>query len=311
MDEILRIHDKFFKDVFKNEENTRALLRNSLPSALNSRIDYSFFSIDTSNHISPQFDEGFSDLVAKTRIKTASGDFQFLDVYILIEHKSYLDNAVFIQLLWYMVSMWQEDLKNKVPLRVIIPIVFYHGESKWTIPVSFVDKFDVDEEVKKYLLDFQYTLFDTTQIDLWDERHAGLRENLYFFTSVAVMKYAVIQDWEGIRSLFRLWYEKGFIMELEIIQFTLKYIAKTCKVEPEKLKTLLDESHLDGGAIMETLYTEIHSKGMQEGKQESAQNALKEGLSDETISRIFGFTLEEVRAFRNAKYTDKKFQTTN
>ena len=57
--------------------------------------------------------------------------------------------------------MWERDDSEKKPLRIIVPIVFYHGKTSWNIPTSFVDQFKVSEEIKKHLLNFTYVLFDT------------------------------------------------------------------------------------------------------------------------------------------------------
>ena len=327
MDEIKKIHDKFFKNVFKNEENTRALLRSCLPPTLNEAIDYTCLSIDPTNYISPQFAEGYSDIVAKTRIRTREKGFRLLDLYILVEHKSYLDAAIFIQLLGYMILMWQEDIKNKVPLRLIIPVVFYHGESKWTIPLSFLDQFDVDEEVKKYLLDFRYILFDTSEIDLWAEKNRDLKENLYFFTSMVMMKQTFNENLEEIKRMFRLWVEKEFHRNPEVMQFVLTYLAQTANIDRDTLEEMLNESKLDGGAIMETLYQKIENEGIQkgiqkgkqegiqegiqEGKQEVVLNAFEKGLPEDTIASITGFSMKEIRKMQKVWFSTKKSQTTH
>ena len=41
-----------------------------------------------------------------------------------IEHKSYKDKKVILQLLSYMLKMWKRDMGDKRPLRIIIPLVF-------------------------------------------------------------------------------------------------------------------------------------------------------------------------------------------
>ena len=41
-----------------------------------------------------------------------------------------------LQLLRYMDLRWQQDSVDKKPLRVIIPLVFYHGAGAWRIPTQ-------------------------------------------------------------------------------------------------------------------------------------------------------------------------------
>ena len=73
-----------------------------------------------------------------------------VDIYILFEHKSYRDEAILIQLLCYMYLMWQKDFDAKRPLRVIVPVVFYHGKAKWNIPRNFNEQFDVSDEMRSF-----------------------------------------------------------------------------------------------------------------------------------------------------------------
>ena len=307
MDEIVRIHDMLFKKVFSIKKNMQAFLRNCLPPELSKIINYSSLKIDSMSYISPQFKEGFSDVIARTRIKTKNRGICPLDLYILVEHKSYLEVAIFIQLLRYMLAMWQEDIDNKHPLRLILPVVFYHGKPKWTLPLSFVDQFDVDDELKKYLLDFQYILFDTAGIDIWDELNREMKQNVPFFSSIALMKSVQKKDEENIIRLFRLWSETGF----KTINPFIEYIVQTRKIEREKLKTMLEESKIDGGAIMETLYKEIEREGMQKGMQKVARNAFEKGLPDDTIADLTGFSMREIKKIKNAWLSTKKSKTTH
>ena len=304
-------------------KNMRALLRNCLPPALNDAIDYSCLSIDPTNYISPQFAEGYSDVVAKTMIRTKDNKSRPVDLYILVEHKSYVESAIFLQLLWYMVAMWQQDLKNNVPLRLIIPVVFYHGESRWTIPTSFLEQFDVNDEVKEYLLDSRYMLFDTSGMELWDEKKRNLRENLYFFTSVVMMKNAFKIDLEELNRIFRLWFEKEFHIDIDSIQFLLTYLSQAGDIDRETLEKMLNENKLNGCAIMETIYStwereyskkfkqEVFHEGKQEGKQEVVVNAFKKGLPEDIIASLTGFSMKEIRKMQKAWFSKTKSKTTN
>lgn len=57
-------------------------------------------------------------------------------VYVLVEHKSYPDNRVALQLLHYMAGLWRQW--NQLPLPVIHPVVLYHGKRRWTAPKELV-----------------------------------------------------------------------------------------------------------------------------------------------------------------------------
>jgi len=89
-------------------------------------------------------------------------------VYVLIEHKSYTDKWVALQLLRYLVQIWEDFRRNnkdqKLPF--VFPIVFYHGRSGWTVSKKFSDLFEWEGETNyfSYLVpEFEYHLFDLTK----------------------------------------------------------------------------------------------------------------------------------------------------
>ncbi len=139
-----KVHDKFFKKTFSDKKNIRDFLKLSLPEGIKEEIDYSFINVDNTGYVSENIKGYFSDIVIKTRLKSKTGKDSPLnaDIYILFEHKSYKDKRIFVQLLKYMYLMWQKDSDNSKPLRIVLPLVFYHGGSWW-------DNFETEPGLKK------------------------------------------------------------------------------------------------------------------------------------------------------------------
>jgi predicted transposase/invertase (TIGR01784 family) len=154
----------------------------------------------------------FSDLVVQCRTKAEGLP---VDIYLLFEHKSYQDQGVFLQLLGYMYAMWKKDRHAKKPLRVIIPLVFYHGEGSWQIPTQFIKQFSIGDELKGLLLNFTYILFDATVWNWQAESSRPLRENVYLLSAMMLMKAAFNGDLQLIRQAFHLWHQMGFMQEKE------------------------------------------------------------------------------------------------
>jgi predicted transposase/invertase (TIGR01784 family) len=307
MDKINNANDLFFKRVVKDENNARALLKRILPESLKKNIDFSRLSIETTDHVSNQFKEGRSDVILKTVLKDPEDPGQKerdTDIYIVIEHKSYRDEGIFVQLLTYMSMMWQNDFGMKKPLRVIIPLVFYHGKEAWNMPHSFVDQFDVNDEVKEFLLNFRYVLFDTVNWNFREEKNREMRENVFLLTAISFMKSAYDKNIESVREIFKFWREKGFTGtgNDEEIVFFLLYFSETHNIEPDKLKTMLEESKIEGGNIMNTLAKLFRDEGIEVGIKEGIEIGIKEGKLEgkfEAIERMMrkGFdisTIEEI-----------------
>jgi predicted transposase YdaD len=154
--EITSINDKIFKKIFGDVENTKDFLKKVLPREIKQRLDFSSIKIDPTNYVSNEFQEGYSDIVVEAKMKSRSSGKIPTEIYFILEHKTEGRVKVFFQILKYMCFVWEKDIDANKPMRVIIPIIFYHGKEKWNVPDSFAGQFDVDEEVKRFLLDFRY-----------------------------------------------------------------------------------------------------------------------------------------------------------
>ena len=65
-------------------------------------------------------------MLYKVKFKEETGH-----IYFLLEHKSYPESQIHLQLLEYMIKIWRLDLKQKKQLSIIIPLVLYHSPYKW------------------------------------------------------------------------------------------------------------------------------------------------------------------------------------
>jgi predicted transposase/invertase (TIGR01784 family) len=240
--------------------------------------------------------------VIKVKMKSKTGGQIPTDICFILEHKTEGRIKIFIQVLKYMVEEWQKDIDEKRPLRIIIPIVFYHGEREWKIPQSFVDQFDVEDEVKKFLLDYRYFLFDAKVWDFRTESNKELRDNVFLLSAMALMKYAYSEETEGIEEIFGFWHEKGFTKDIEDIVFFLIYISETKNISRDRLKKMLEQSKIDGGEVMQTLADRLRSEGKKIGEErgekrekiETARRMLIDGVSIENIIKYTGLKEKEI-----------------
>jgi len=318
--DIYQVNDGYFHKIFETPENTRDFLATVLPDGLKKQLDLSKIETVDTKYVSNKFKRGFSDIVVKTSLKTKKGKKgkdkkKRVDIYFLLEHKTEGRPEIFIQVLKYMVFEWEKDYNNNKPPRIIIPVIFYHGADEWKIPRSFADQFDVDDEVKRFLLDYRYILFDTNPWDFRDESNEKLKKNVYLFTSLVLMKAANKQDWEAIAEIFKFWYDRGLIDEnKEIVLYFLEYVFQTHDIGRDKLKKMLDDSKIDGGEIMQTLAEQMKEEfreefmetigpqlkeegkkeGEKRGKEETAKNLLKMGIDIDRISKATGLEKAEI-----------------
>ncbi len=266
-----------FKEVFKKPSNVRVLLQNVLPEALKSRLDFSTMEVDSTGYLSNEFDEFFSDIIVKTKILGKKGRQIPTDICFVFEHKTEARRKIFLQFLSYMLLEWKRDTKEKKKLRVIIPVVFYHGKKKWTVPLEFSKQFDVDEELKELLLNFRYVLIDASHGDFMAQANEELKSNVYLLSAMVFMKCAYTGDLEAVMEIFKFWQRTGFINNTEQVVFFLIYISDTQNIEQKRLQEMLKESNIKGGKIMQTLGSRLRAEGEKIGVKKGEKLGVKKG----------------------------------
>ncbi len=112
-------HDRFFKSFIY--ENAIDFLKTFLPQNISGIIDFDSLSIENNSFVSDALSETFSDAIFKCRLKNTKED---IFISILIEHKSYPDKYVAIQLLNYLADAYWAQLKQSNSLQLIIPFIF-------------------------------------------------------------------------------------------------------------------------------------------------------------------------------------------
>jgi predicted transposase/invertase (TIGR01784 family) len=154
-------HDKYFKQVMGNVETAKSFLENYLPSKVVEMIDLSTLEPEKDSFIEKKLRDIYSDLLFKARINNKDGY-----LYFLFEHKSYVEKRIAIQLLKYIISIWEQKIykEKKEKLPVVIPVVVHHGRSKWnedtTLGSQIEDYDNLPDYIKKYIPDFMYNLYD-------------------------------------------------------------------------------------------------------------------------------------------------------
>ncbi len=168
-------HDKFFKEIFSNPLVARDFIENYLPELILKIVDLNELEIQNGSHVDEELSELFSDMLFRTKINQRDGY-----LYFLFEHKSYPDRMVALQLLTYMVRIWNQKVnrENDTHIPVIIPLVIYHGKTQWKMGSMLSDlimDFDtLPEEVKQLTPDYCYQLYDLSHFS--DEEIKGNAE---------------------------------------------------------------------------------------------------------------------------------------
>jgi len=185
------------------------------------------------------------------------------------------------------------------PLSPIIPVVVYHGRSKWKVGLEFQDLFDLPEALQGLLPDFRYLLCDLTQYS--DEE---IRGAVTLKAAFLLMKHIFSEDLvdrlPGILELLRDLLNKR--SGLEYLETVLRYVASgSDQIREEEIESGVKEILREKGVdIMPTVAEKWIEQGIQQGIQQgilqASRGALIEVLEDrfETVSQTLRNRLKEI-----------------
>ncbi len=161
----LNTHDDFFKVAFSRESNVIDYFRSFFKEKLVKKLDFSTLKLSNTSYVTPQLEEYFADVVWDCTYQT-DGKKVPIKATFLFEHKSYVPKFPHLQLLRYMLQIWDECEKNQKPLIPVIPIIVYHNkkDKHWNYkPFSEYFK-GIDAELLPFIPHFDYQLTDLTRM---------------------------------------------------------------------------------------------------------------------------------------------------
>ena len=156
-------HDAWFKQVFSQVPNARALFRQHLPAEIAAAVDWDQLQLLPASFVRTTLQQSHSDLL----FSVPSGADSLL-LYLLFEHQTTVDPAMPLRLLGYMTEVWTRHEKERgLPLPAILPLVLHQGPERWTVSTSFENFLAQDAALAAHLRPFQpsfrHLLLDLTQ----------------------------------------------------------------------------------------------------------------------------------------------------
>ncbi len=298
-------HDSLFKTAFSDPQIASDYIRNFLPTELVKNLDLNQLVLDPSAYISPKLKAYYSDIVYTCPYQQGE-----IFISLLFEHKVKPPTYPHLQLLRYMLEVWEQQLKAGKLLSPVIPIIVYHGTDAWKMkpfPAYFQA---VDAHTEPFIPRFDYLLTDLRH---WKDEgllglQAGLLRNI-------LLLFKHFGDTAYIRrNLSNIFWQTEHLIRNDqtrnLIQAMLVYIAETTDLQGEEFIILLEEAP---DAIKEasmTLYENILEKGIERGMEQGLEqgieqglekatekyirNAVAKGLDDQLIAELTGLDTETV-----------------
>lgn len=163
-----QVKDSFGKTVFGNDELCAQFLRRyaGIPELRNVQAED---IEDVSSRFTHMFTtEREADVVKRIRVKNSEMPFYLIS---LIEHKSNVEYNTIMQILRYMVYIWEDYEKKENAVREgisktkdfkyppVLPIIYYDGVKNWTAALRLRERIHMDDLFAEYIPDYKCMLF--------------------------------------------------------------------------------------------------------------------------------------------------------
>jgi predicted transposase/invertase (TIGR01784 family) len=280
MAELSNPHDRFFKEALTRQEVAVDFLRHYLPPEVSALLDLSSLQLIKDSFVDEALQEHFSDLLYAVGLTGGHGVY----VYVLFEHKSYADPLVALQLLRYMVRVWDYALRQQARLWPILPVVVYHGAARWPIPLDFQSLFEAPEVLREYLPAYRYWLCDLSAYT--DE---DLKGEVWLRAALLLLKHVFRADLhDRLPELAQLWYDLSRQKTgLAYVEAMLRYlVGATDRITERDLREAVEAAIPEGGALMMTIAQQWLERGLQQGEQRGEQRGQRAGLRQGLLAGI-------------------------
>uniref|UniRef100_UPI000774D7F1 Rpn family recombination-promoting nuclease/putative transposase n=1 Tax=Leptospira weilii TaxID=28184 RepID=UPI000774D7F1 len=244
MTEVNNPHDRLIRETFQDKKEAATFFKNTLPPEVVELLDLENLELSESSFVSEELKQEQTDLLFQIPLRSGNRT----NVYLLFEHKSYLENSIYIQLLGYLTEIYRNQQRNGEPLSVVIPFVFYHGEKEWKLGDRFFEQFVLTKQeteiLKDFIPDFRIDLFDLKGIELKEKL-----ESITFQVTLGVVQKIREGDLEFVSHLPGLFTLLLGIEEeskrVAILRKLLLYIYWVRDLKPSELKGVLQRSKLE------------------------------------------------------------------
>lgn len=289
-------HDAAFKGFMTKQGNARDFFELHLPEHIKHLCDFDTLTLINSAFIDSKLRTRFSDVLYS--VQTKMGDSY---IYLLVEHQSTPDKLMGWRLMHYaFMAMNQHLQQGHKTLPLVVPILFYHGETSpypydgtWTqcLPHS---------EIAHDLYSSPFPLVDITIVE--DTEIVSHRK-------IAVMELAMKHkklrnDHQRVTEHFVQILNSHYNDKDDVITIlNYLFIILDSPYYTHIVKTLVDQAENHRGAIMniaQRLKNEGIEEGIEKGEKKNqlkvALMSLQLGLSIDVISKLTGLSASEIQA---------------
>ncbi len=309
MSNVGNIYNNFFTGVFMHKEVAVGFLKTFGPPEIVKTIDMASLEVQDGTFVDIKNRLTRSDILYKAKI---GGIDSYL--YMLFEHKSSPDKYVARQLLGYMNGIWSfatsksNDEELKIALLPILPIVVYHGEEIWNVPIKLsgiLKGYDLISKVQKEMVpDFEYLLIDIVR-DMKE-----IFDDVALKVVVKTLQYSHGDELECTEVLIEITAMAGVAMRegaqphlLDVFVKSFNFFIRFKRIDMVRYTRECEDLLPDEGRnIIMTTAEELRKEGREEALKESAKKAINKGIDLEIVAEIVELPLDELIAIKKEMF---------
>ena len=266
------IHDIFFKEIYADKKYSLDIFKLVLTPSELSLFDWKTLKSEMTSFIDTEQREKRMDITFSVKLKRGK---QTARILFLLEHKSYRDDDLLVQMLEYQTGIYRRS-RN-----LVIPILVYHGkEKKWRGVLNFQDSLagltpTVRRKFKKNILNFTCKLLNIRELKI-----QGAAKKLVTAPVLLILQQIWKLDVRKVEELFLLSKNLPDGERRDLIMKAINYIRKNDPgfnwhrlIEIEE-KIITDKEERIMFSLKDTL-DEVREEGREEGIQEGKQEEKK------------------------------------
>ena len=320
----IKSHDSFFKNLLSKREQAIEFIAKTTPAEIVKNLHLDTLQLDTTDYVDSELQEYFADVVYNCDYTFNGNETKKVKITFLFEHKSYKENIPHLQLNRYLLNIWDTQVNqaniDKIKfkdfrLQPIIPIIFYHGTTKWN-KQPFENYFSgMDNFLLNFLPKFDYHLIDMvdypnariTQLFKKRQLQVGLllMKNIFHETSLLDLVKDIFANTINFPDKAQ---ERQFYEAItNYIYYSTKINIRTKIIKlMETLRTHHSENFI---SLAEGIKREGELKGIEKGIEKGAEkektriafSMIHKNYTNKTIIELTGLSEKQVEYLRTIK----------
>ena len=265
-------HDEFCKNNLRDLDKARKFLKLTFKPEIIDLLDLERLKLSQESFLDEDLKKLYGDVLYQVPIKNSDEN---IIVFVLIEQKTENDKWAIFQLAKYIIRIWDKELQKAkdekrladFKLPTVIPLIFHHGEFKFTASTELIKQVRVLEGLEQYTLNMKSFLFDVTPLGEKD-----LPEDLELCVLIMVLQAVFSEDVVArLLAIYKKLRPKLHEPRYRKLWVDCVYYATTSsnKFKKEDRLKILNEIQTTGDRTMSTtLWDQLIEEGEAKGKAE-------------------------------------------